>query len=352
MSESWPSVSIGIVTCTGPPLLETCLESLASLDYPTDRIALLLHDNGSPDPVAPWAARRFPEAQVWSVPGNEGFAGPSNGLVERAETDLVCLVNDDMTFDPGFLRALVDVQRRTRAACVGACVLEASGERVEFAGGSLAFSGHAAPRRHGLVQSALADCPGVEETLFASGGAMLVDKRTFVAAGGFDPDYFAYYEDVDLGWRLHALGESVVWTPEARCYHRGHASEAVLGPEGRMSLLERNALLSVLKNFEPPRAEMMFGYALALLDLRADCDGSRAEACHRGRMEAIAAIPKARRHNAAIAARRRRSDAELLPLFHEPWRPEISQPEYLEQQGRIARTFGVHQWWDEMSPAR
>ena len=347
MKDALPRVSIGIVTCSGSALLGPCLESLAGLDYPEECIEILIHDNGSSAPVAPWAQQRFPRAEVWSVPANQGFAGPCNGLVDRARTDLVCLVNDDMTFDAGFLRSLVGTQQATAAACVGACVLEASGELIEFAGGSLAFSGHAAPRRHGLPVSALENCAKVEETLFASGGAMLVDRRKFLAAGGFDPAYFAYYEDVDLGWRLNALGESVVWTREARCFHRGHASEAVLGSAGRMMLLERNALFSVLKNFEPSRARMMFGYALALLDLRAVCDRSRTAACHRGRMEAMAGIPAARRRSAVLTGRRRRTDAELLALFHDPWRPEIPQSGYSEQQQAIARAFGVQRWWDE-----
>ncbi|MDG1959196.1 MAG: glycosyltransferase family 2 protein [Candidatus Binatia bacterium] len=348
MTRVWPKVSIGVVTCTGPALLEQCLGSLGGLDYPLDRIEVLIHDNGSPDAVAPWAARRHPAADVWTVEANRGFAGPCNGLVERARTDLVCLVNDDMTFDPGFLRALVEVHESTGAACVGACVLTAMGDVIEFAGGSLAFSGHAAPRRHGLPVAALEGCASIEDTLFASGGAMLVVKEKFIGSGGFDPAYFAYYEDVDLGWRLQALGESVVWTPEARCFHQGHASEAVLGPAGRFSLLERNALLSILKNFEPRNASRIFSYALALQDLRAQCDPDRSEACDRGRLGAMAALPEARRRGRTLAHRRRRSDVELMPLFQEPWRVEIPQQRYREEQQKLAREFGVLRWWETM----
>ena len=349
MSHGWPKVSIGVVTCTGPSLLEPCLGSLANLDYPAECVEVLVHDNGSPDAVVPWAARTFPEVGVWSVQANQGFAAPCNGIVERAKTELVCLVNDDMTFEPGFLRALVAAYRETKAACVGACVLTAAGDTIEFAGGSLALSGHAAPRRHGLSVEALQSCTSIETTLFASGGAMLVEREKFLQAGGFDPSYFAYYEDVDLGWRLHALGESVVWTPEARCFHRGQASQSALGPDGRTPLLERNALLSVLKNFEPERAQLMFGYALALLDLRAACDLNRSEACWRGRMSAIAALPGARRQGLALSHRRQRTDAELSPLFRDPWRVEIADPLYREGQQRIAHEFGVREWWDDAS---
>src|SRR5690606_7834042 len=115
--------------------------------------------------------------------------------------------------------------------------------------------------------------------LFASGGAMLVERDAFLRVGGFDEDYFAYFEDVDLGWRLWALGERCVHAPRAVAYHREHASEHLLGPDRRMTLLERNALLGVYKNYEPERGERTFRCALALLAERARLDAARAPAC-------------------------------------------------------------------------
>ena len=69
-------------------------------------------------------------------------------------------------------------------------------------------------------------------------------------AGGFDPAYFAYYEDVDLGWRLWASGQRVLAAPRAVVHHRSGATSELLGLYRRGFLFERNAFLTVYKNVD------------------------------------------------------------------------------------------------------
>src|SRR5439155_7651017 len=86
--------------------------------------------------------------------------------------------------------------------------------------------------------------------LFACGGSMLVQRDVFLAVGGFDPDYFAFFEDVDLGWRLWLLGYRVTLTPSAITYHRHHGTTNVI-PNHRVHVLyERNALYTIYKNYD------------------------------------------------------------------------------------------------------
>jgi hypothetical protein len=80
---------------------------------------------------------------------------------------------------------------------------------------------------------------------------MLIRKRSFLAAGGFDEDYFAYLEDVDLGWRLWAGGERITFVPDAVVHHRSSATSDLLGLFNRGFLFERNAFLTAYKNYEP-----------------------------------------------------------------------------------------------------
>ena len=51
--------------------------------------------------------------------------------------------------------------------------------------------------------------------LSACAGSALFARTAFIDAGGFDEDFFAYFEDVDLGWRLNLFGERVVFAPAA-----------------------------------------------------------------------------------------------------------------------------------------
>ena len=88
------------------------------------------------------------------------------------------------------------------------------------------------------------------ELPFACGGNMIVARDLYLEVGGFDRDYFAYLEDVDLGWRLWAAGHRIVFAPDAVVRHRSMATSALLGDANRGFLFERNAYLTVYKNVD------------------------------------------------------------------------------------------------------
>ena len=85
------------------------------------------------------------------------------------------------------------------------------------------------------------DLPGDGAPLpFACGGNMAVRRADWEEVGGFDRDLFAYFEDVDLGWRLWAVGREVAAAPAAVARHRGAQTSAGLGEFRRGVLFERN----------------------------------------------------------------------------------------------------------------
>jgi len=334
-----PEISVLLVTSNGRDLLAQSLASLQQQDYPAARVEILVYDNGSTDGTPAWLASEWPRVRVLEGRENLGFAAPNNAAARQASAALLCLVNNDMRFATTFLRELVAARALTAASCVGARILTDDGERIEFDGGTMNFYGHGAPYRHGAAAASHASETAPRDTLFTSGGAMLIDRATFLAAGGFDEDYFAYFEDVDLGWRLNVLGVRCVHAPAARAYHREHASEHLLAPGRRMELLERNALLSTYKNYEEARGRRVFACALALAAERARLEPSRREACERGTLEAVALLPSAERRRREIAARRRRTDREVVALFAEPWRPPIGGDAYAARQRELAHAF-------------
>ncbi len=338
-----PEISVAIPTCNGRGLLEPCLEALDALSYPQDRVEILVYDNGSTDGTIAWLSERHARVRVLSSPHNEGFAAPCNRLAAAAGTRLVCFLNNDVRAEPDFLSMLTDVASSTRAACVGARVLSADGERIEFDGGTMNFLGHGAPLRNGALAADHAGDAEAFETLFASGAAMLVDREVFLSAGGFDEGYFAYFEDMDLGWRLWTLGERCVQAPMARVRHREHASEGLLPAGRRLALLERNALLSVVKNYEEARAGRVFRCALALIAEREKLasDPARRRACREGLLSATVALPDTERRAAELRTRRKRQDADIAPLFKDPWRAPIAGEAYARRQREAAELFGA-----------
>lgn len=346
-----PEVTVIVVTSNGRHLLAESLASLHALDYPAARLEILVYDNGSSDGTVEWLDASFPRVRAIAGRENLGFAVANDLAARQASGELLCLVNNDMRFATSFLRELVAARTRTGAACVGARILTDDGSRIEFDGGTMNFYGHGAPLRHGAAAADHADEVAPRDSLFASGGALLIERATFLDAGGFDEDYFAYFEDVDLGWRLWVLGERCAHAPAARAYHREHASEHLLPPGRRMTLLERNALLSVYKNYEEERGGRVFACALALCAERARLEPSRREACERGALEALALLPAAEERRREVAARRRRRDREVVALFAEPWRPPIAGAAYAERQRALAAAFAVNDLLPEEVPA-
>jgi GT2 family glycosyltransferase len=249
-------VSVAILSWNGRRHLETCLEALAAQRDPGVDWEVLVLDNGSTDGTAQWLRReilpRRPRVRLIESPVNLGFCGGNNRLVAEAAGDAVAFLNNDTRPRPDWLAALVDALAAAPpdVAAVSGKIIDWEGDRLDFGRGVMTFDGHAfqldfrRPLDHARVPAA------GEELFFACGGNMLIRRDSFLAAGGFDESYFAYLEDVDLGWRLWSGGERVLFVPDAVVHHRSSATSDLLGLFNRGFLFERNAFLTAFKNYE------------------------------------------------------------------------------------------------------
>lgn len=247
-------IAVVILSWNGRHHLETCLAALASQRDPGVAWEILVLDNGSTDGTADWLRKQWPKVRLIASPVNLGFCGGNNRLAaEAADFDALALLNNDTRPAPGWLAALVDALRSAPddVAAVSGKIVDWAGERLDFGRGLMTFDGHAFQldfRRP--LDRARVPAAG-EELLFACGGNMLVRRASFLEAGGFDESYFAYLEDVDLGWRLWSGGERVIFAPDAVVHHRSNATSDLLGLYNRGFLFERNAFLTAYKNYEP-----------------------------------------------------------------------------------------------------
>jgi len=257
-----PRVAVLVVNCNGRSHLASCLPSLEALDYPADRVDLVVVDNGSTDGSVDWVRANHPSAATVRFDRNLGFAAAYNRAVATTDADFVAFLNNDTRVDPGWLRALVAAADRHRAAAVGSVILDWDGRHIDFAGGTTSILGHAWSV---LGNRPAADAPAADEPLlFACGGSMLVRREAFLAAEGFDADYFAYFEDVDLGWRLSLAGERLVLAAGAITYHRLHGTAGAWAFAPRLRLYERNALFTIAKCLEQQALDAALPVALAL----------------------------------------------------------------------------------------
>ena len=267
MSRLLPTVSIVVLNWNGRSLLEGSLGSLEKLDYPADRLELIVVDNGSSDGSVEYVEASHPGWKVARQESNLGFAEGNNRGAAAATGEWIGFVNNDMRVEPGWLSALLaGLDACPGAACLASRILGWDGATVDFVGGGVNYQGHGYQTDFGRSVG-----PGGSgrRLLFGCGGAMLVRRAVYEELGGFDPAFFAYFEDIDLGWRMNLLGHDVWYTPGATAYHHHHSSGGKVEPHRLRVLYERNALLTIYKCLDDSNLAAALPAAMLLLNERA-----------------------------------------------------------------------------------
>ena len=274
-------ISFIVVSADGKDYLAVLLPSIFQLDYPDSLIEVVVVDNGSSDGTVEWLEKEWPLVRVIANSENEGFARPNNVAARSATGKWLCLVNNDMKLEKNWLREMLGALEGEKCLCAGSVILDWEGKKIDFDGGAIAFTGHGLQPNHGDTtkkKEKIGKNEKIEkvEIPFACGGAMLIDKNAFLEVGGFDESYFAYYEDVDLGWRLWLYGYEVVLAPGAIAYHRHNATSKKAPAYQKKVLMERNALFSAIKNYEEENLLRILPAALLLANKRM-CQESQVE---------------------------------------------------------------------------
>ncbi len=231
-------VSVSLVTYNAARWLDACLASLFSQTHPDLEVIVL--DNGSTDGTrerleAATAGR--PGLRLVFSPTNLGYARGHNRAIAESRGDYVCLLNQDIVLDPGFLNAAVgafespavgSVQGRLRWLSPDlerTNVLDSTGLQVNR-------SRRVTSRGQGSPDGPLYDRPGL---LFGVDGACPVYRRAALedvridgtdGAEYLDEDFFMYKEDVDLAWRLLLRGWAAAYEPAAVAWHARGAGES------------------------------------------------------------------------------------------------------------------------------
>ncbi len=252
MSVGVDSVDILVVSWNGRRHLETLLPALEAQRDPGAAVGIRLFDNGSTDGTAAWVRSEHPGVGLVEHPTNLGFSAANNRLAEASAADALVLVNNDTRPRPDWLAELVAAIRATPpdVAALSGCIVDWEGERLDFGRGVMAFDGHAFQLDYGRLLEAVETPAEGAELLFPCGGNMIARRDAFLSAGGFDESYFAYLEDVDLGWRFWSGGERVLSAPRAVVHHRSKATSNLLGNANRGLLFERNAYFTAFKNYD------------------------------------------------------------------------------------------------------
>ncbi len=358
-------VSVILVNYQGADDTIACLSYFDEVDWPADRLELIVVDNDSGDGSAAKIRAAVPGAKVVESGANLGFAGGCNLGVAHASGEWVGFINNDARPGESWIRAAVEVLAADPSiGAVASKVLDWDGNLVDYVDGSLTWYGMGYKREAEQPDSPAYDV--AKDVLFGTGAAMFVPTDLYREVGGFDERFFMFYEDVDLGWRLNLLGYRVRYVPGSVAYHRHHVTMKKFGNYRETYLLERNALLSMYKNLDDEslakalpaamalavrRAVARTGTDAAQLDLQKRPGGDDVGTVEIPKMaltgplaldyfvEQIATGLHGVRQD--LQARRRRSDRELFPLFRHAIEPAYAIEGYNEGHDALVEAFGI-----------
>lgn len=229
-----------VTTYNGHAVLGECLQALLAQTRPFDEI-LVVDDASTEDDEAFVCARfsleRFPSLRTLRLDRNLGHAGAAAAGVAATRGELVALVNNDAAPDPDWLEHAVRPFVDPRVGSVATRLVRYDRpEILDSAGDAYTVVGHAFKSGEGEPDSLERQS---RDVFSACAGAALFRRAAYETAGGLRPELEAYYDDVDLGFRLRLAGYACVYAPLARCRHRVSATYG-RGSFRQLALTSRN----------------------------------------------------------------------------------------------------------------
>jgi len=237
-SRAMPFVSFVVVHWRDRARLVRCLEALrrdveacAGADDAGDLVELILVENGASarrDGAAASLDAVWPDRLRVPMDVNLGFAAGANAGIALARGCWIATLNDDTEVEPGFLASLLSAAEAAGPRCgmLQPCMVQADDDGlIDSTGVSILHGGSIEDRDHGRPRGRER---GTARVFCASAGAAWYRREMLreVAPDGlvFDPDYFMYFEDVDLGWRCRLAGWEAAYVPDAVVRHGRHGS--------------------------------------------------------------------------------------------------------------------------------
>lgn len=250
-----PSVAVVILNWNGKDFLEKFLPSVCSSTY--GNLQLYMADNASTDDSVAFTQKHFPQVKIIQNPSNNGFAGGYNEALQHVQADIYVLLNQDVEVEPGWIEPVIALmeQQPDIAACQPKLRAYANPEEFEYAGaagGWMDILGYTFCRGRILytTEKDNGQYDDVQDIFWATGAALFIRSRCFHEVGGFDADFFAHMEEVDLCWRLQRVGYRICYCPGSRVYHVGGGSLPQGNPR-KLYLNFRNNLIMLWKNLHP-----------------------------------------------------------------------------------------------------
>ncbi len=243
--------AVVILNWNGRKHLEQFLPSV--VEHTPQSVDIVVADNGSTDDSVGFLRREYPDIKLVLLDRNYGFADGYNRALKQVDAECFVLLNSDIEVTEGWLEPLVaTLQNNSQVAAVAPKLLSyverESFEYAGAAGGFIDYLGY--PFCRGRILSTIEQDKGQYDTpcevFWASGAAFCCKADVFRALGGFDADFFAHMEEIDLCWRMQLQGYKVMVEPRSVVYHLGGGTLPNESPR-KLYLNYRNNLAMLYK---------------------------------------------------------------------------------------------------------
>jgi len=316
-----PLISVIIPNWNGAQYLPICLDSLRHQTYP--QFEVIVVDNNSDDDSLPLMEREYPEVRVIPLKENRGYAGGVNTGIRAAEGEIIVVLNNDTEADPRWLAELwAGLERHPEAGSATSKMLLFDQREVIHSAGDFYTVG-GIPGNRGVWQQDEGQFDTEQMVFSPCGGAsafrrsMLVDLESKGQQEAFDEDFFAYCEDVDLGWRAQLAGYQCLYVPTAIIYHRLSATG---GGKIASYYTGRNFIYILAKDY-PTSLFRKHWWRIILAQLRISWEalkawrGEAARARLRGQLAGLWNLPRMLRKRRAIQRSRAITDQYLESML-------------------------------------
>lgn len=225
---------------SGSEALE-CINSINKLDYPKDKIEIIVVDNASTDGSGDQIKKKFPDVILYRQKTNLGFAKGVNLAIKRAKGEYIFIANDDLLFEKNSLKILVNYHlAQPDTGILGGKIFSKDKPKKVIS------SGYFMNKQTGHVYTNPEYDKQIEPD-WVQGCALLIPKKVLDEIGLLDTGYSHFFEDHDLAVRTKMAGYKVAYLPKAKFWHR-ESTTANRDKSKKYYHWYRNKIRFILKN--------------------------------------------------------------------------------------------------------
>jgi GT2 family glycosyltransferase len=295
---------------------------------------VIVVENGSTDESDEILASYGKNIVVLKQEKNLGFAGGVNVGIRYAldkGIEYIGLFNNDAVAEEGWLEGLVGaLQSAPKLGAIVGKILYIDGKHIDTTGDFYHISGIPFPRGRGEIDARQYDAY-TNDIFSPCAGATLYRAEVFHDIGLFDETFFAYLEDVDLGFRLRLAGWEVRYAPDAVVYHHVSATSSRMG-HFATSQYARNFLITYVKNM-PTSLILKYGWRMVYRYMRmtaAKVVRGGLLAYLKGFLSFLRVLPYTLRERKRIQSSRRISSAALDKILWHGKPGQYKPPKWVE----------------------